>query len=104
MRRLVIRSLLVTTALVMAAGADWLHFRGPDNRSVATGGNLPVAMAKDGPSDEEQNVAWKAALPGRGVSSPIVVAGKAIVTSDSGFNHDRLHVLCIDAQTGKMDW
>ena len=104
MRRVIIQTLLLATGLEVAAGADWLHFRGSDNRSVATSGHPPVAMAKDESSSDEQNVAWKIALPGRGVSSPIVVAGKVIVTSDSGFNHDRLHVVCIDAKTGTIDW
>ena len=63
----------------------------------------PVAFAKD-EAGIEHNVAWKTAIPGRGVSSPILVAGKVIVTAASGFKQDRLHVLCIDAKTGPIDW
>ena len=63
----------------------------------------PVTFAKD-EAGIEHNVAWKTAIPGRGVSSPILVAGKVIVTAASGFNQDRLHVLCIDAKTGAIDW
>ncbi len=62
-----------------------------------------MTFAKD-EAGIEHNVAWKTAIPGRGVSSPILVAGKVIVTAASGFNQDRLHVLCIDAKTGAIDW
>jgi outer membrane protein assembly factor BamB len=94
---------LLLAGFVLTAGADWLHFRGSDNRSVATSERAPLALAKD-ESGTERNVAWKTRLPGRGVSSPILVAGKVIVTSSSGFDQDRLHVVCIDAKTGAIDW
>src|SRR6266545_3127118 len=92
----------LSAACVLLCGADWLHFRGSDNRSATTDA-LPTALAKDD-SGTERNVAWKTPLPGRGVSSPIVVGGKAIVTSTSGYNQDRLHVVAVDAKTGETAW
>ena len=53
---------------------------------------------------ETENIAWKTALPGRGPSSPIVVAGHVIVTCSSGTPEDRLQVLSISAATGKLEW
>jgi outer membrane protein assembly factor BamB len=53
---------------------------------------------------DKENVAWKADLPGRGVSGPIVVSGKVFVTSASGARRDRLHVLCFDCKTGRLEW
>jgi outer membrane protein assembly factor BamB len=50
------------------------------------------------------NIAWRVDLPGRGVSSPIVVAGRVVVTCSSAPQQDRLHVLCFDANTGKQLW
>ena len=46
----------------------------------------------------------KIALPGRGLSSPIVVGDKVVVTCNSGFQQDRLHVLCFDAARGTKLW
>jgi outer membrane protein assembly factor BamB len=103
MRHAVLRGLLLIVGLVPIAGADWLHFRGSDNQAISTGDQAPLALAKD-ETGTEQNVAWKTTLPGRGVSSPILVAGKLITTSSSGFNQDRLHVVSIDAKTGALDW
>jgi len=103
MRRAVLELLIPLVGLTTMAGADWLHFRGSDNQSVAADSPAPVALAKD-ESGTEQNVAWKTLLPGRGVSSPILVGGKVIVTASSGHNQDRLHVVCVDAKTGAIDW
>jgi outer membrane protein assembly factor BamB len=84
--------------LVTFAGADWLQFRGPDQRAVADGAKLPVSFGKD------ENVAWKSPLPGKSASSPIVVGGKVIVTTSSGAKQDRLHVLAFDAKSGDALW
>ncbi len=82
---------------VVAAG-DWLQFRGTDNRSVAASEPVPAEW------DDEKNVAWKVGLPGDGVSSPIVVDNRVVVTASSGPNQDRLHVLCFDVENGQLLW
>jgi outer membrane protein assembly factor BamB len=93
------RSILILAALPLLLGADWLQFRGSDNRGVAENEKLP---AKFGP---EENVAWKVALPGDGVCGPIVIGDRVIVTASSGaVLQDRLHVLCFETKTGKQLW
>lgn len=91
-------ALSLSLVAALSGGADWLHFRGSDTSGISTETGLPTTWSAT------ENVAWKTALPGRGVSSPIVVAGKVIVTSSSGFRDDKLHVLCVDAASGKVDW
>ncbi|MHC4178213.1 MAG: hypothetical protein ACYSWU_11945, partial [Planctomycetota bacterium] len=61
---------LAAAAVWLFAGGDWSHFRGNDTNSVSREANLPVTFGED------KNVAWKVPLPGRGPSSPIVVAGR----------------------------
>ncbi len=79
---------------------DWPMFRGPGGRSIGQATDLPLEWSiADG-----KNIAWQADLPGRGVSGPIVVAGKVFVTASSGPNRDRLHVVAFDAGTGKQLW
>ncbi|MEX0714954.1 MAG: PQQ-binding-like beta-propeller repeat protein, partial [Planctomycetaceae bacterium] len=80
------------------AAADWRQFRGSDSTSVAAESDPPIEW---GP---EKNIAWKADLPGRGLSAPIVVAGRVIVTASSGVEQDRLHVSCFDQRTGAKRW
>lgn len=76
----------------------WPQFRGPGSNPVFRGRSAPVEFGPD------KNLAWRAPLPGRGPSSPIVVGNRVIVTASSGPRQDRLHVLCFDAQSGKQLW
>jgi len=100
MRRSLRNLVLALAALSLCCGSDWLQFRGTDNRSTSDEKGLPTSFdAATG-----RNVAWKVPLPGRGPSSPIVVAGRVVVTCASGFHRDRLHVVAVDAPSGKFLW
>lgn len=83
-----------------APAADWPQFRGPDGSGVSDDTGLPTTWdVKAG-----TNVRWRAELPARGVSCPVVAAGRVYVTCCSGVRQDRLHVLCFEAATGKRLW
>ncbi|HJZ58355.1 MAG TPA: PQQ-binding-like beta-propeller repeat protein [Gemmataceae bacterium] len=98
MTRFILASALtLTLALALSAG-DWAQFKGPNAAGVSDEKNLPVEWGKD------KGIKWKAELPARGVSSPVVASGKVYVTCSSGVRDDRLHVLCFDAATGKPLW
>src|SRR5262245_41727292 len=87
------------TSIPLFLGADWLAFRGSDNRGVAANEQLPTKVV---PGD---TVAWKVSLPGKAVSGPIVIGDRVVVTAASGpVVQDRLHVICLDAQSGKELW
>lgn len=81
-----------------AARADWLGFRG-DGSSIAEG-----SAPTDWSVEEGRNVAWRADLPGRGVSGPIVVGGRVFVTASDGPSRERLHTLAFDSATGERLW
>src|SRR6185312_2802739 len=57
---------------------QWPQWRGPSASGVSPERNLPTRW---GDSD---NVAWKAAIRGLGISSPIVSGNLVIVTSQAG--------------------
>lgn len=88
-------ALLGATALV---AGDWTQFRGPGAAGVSDETGLPLRWGKT------ENVAWAADLPGRGLSNPVIVGGRVFVTACSGHQQDRLHVLCLDASSGKPLW
>jgi len=94
----IVRCVLALTLVAVLSAADWRQFRGTDNNSVSTQTDLPKTFGED------ENLAWKVSLPGRGASGPIVVDGKVVVTASSGAAHDRLHVLAFDAGTGELAW
>lgn len=96
------KTLLTIVALVFASNlglaSDWPQFRGANSSGVSMDTGLPVEW------NPGTNLRWKAELPGRGVSSPIVAAGRAYVTAATGYQQDRLHVLCFEVATGKPLW
>ena len=91
-----LKQLAIAALLLSAAGADWLRFRG-DSTSSAPGEKPPIEWNVE----TGENIAWKVELPGKGMSSPIVVGDKVFVTASSGPRDARLHVLSFDAVTGE---
>jgi outer membrane protein assembly factor BamB len=93
---------ILTLLALMTAGmlwaGDWPQFRGPGGSSVSAEKDLPVKWSG------EEGLRWKAPLPGRGLSNPVIAGGKVFVTACSGYRERRLHVLCFDAETGKKLW
>ena len=89
---------LVVIMPSICCGTDWLRFRGSENDARSRSSSLPTHW------DAETNVAWKAELPGRGPSSPIVVGDHVYVTCSSGASDERLHVLCFAVDTGEEVW
>jgi len=65
--------LLVTSAF--AADAEWPQFRGPGGQGHATAIGLPTSWS------ETENIVWKAALPGRGWSSPVIAGDEIWLTT-----------------------
>lgn len=97
---------MATTALAVALAAmastgvqaDWLQFRGAQGAGVSPEGGLPRAL------DGEKSVAWKVALPGEGLSSPLIIGERIILTCSSGAEQDRLHVFCRSVHDGSVIW
>ena len=89
-----------------AADGDWPFWRGPASNGMARG-DAPLTW-----SDTER-VAWKAAIPGRGISSPVVWGNRVFLTTavptkptsdPRALVEHRFLVLCFDRQTGKELW
>lgn len=86
----------------MAARADWPHWRGDGGNGVSLTAKPPVEF---GP---EHNLRWKAEIPGRGSSSPVIIGDRVFVTTavpvagEAGLHDFRL--LCIDRETGRERW
>ena len=90
----VIFSLFISRGLT---AGDWKQFRGDATNSVTGSENLPIELSGS-------TIAWKAELPGRGLSGPIVVGTDVLVSSSSGYLQDRLHMLCFDTRSGEQKW
>ena len=84
------------TTGVMAG--DWTGFRGPLGNGISDEVGLPVKLSA------EKHVAWKTALPGKGLSSPLVVGNRVFVTASGGTRQDRLQILCLNSADGSVIW
>lgn len=99
-------SVLLTYCISSDASADWTRFRGPNGTGVSESA-VPTEFGLD------KNLKWKLELPGKGVSSPIVVGDKVFVTCYSGYGITRgegsiddlkRHLICVDRKSGQIAW
>jgi outer membrane protein assembly factor BamB len=67
--------LLLGLGTVAAAAESWPSWRGPDGNGAVETREAPAEFSPD------KNLKWKAELPGRGCSTPVVVDGKIFITS-----------------------
>lgn len=95
MSRLLLSGLALALTLTLATGADWPRFRGPNGSGTADG---PL------PEIDPKKPLWKVELGGgKGVGSPIIVAGKLYVQSASADGKARV-LVAFDAASGKELW
>ncbi len=93
----------LSLALLGMAGAEpptgeqeWTRFRGTGGTGVAADADFAQPLG-------EELVAWRAALPGRGHSSPVVWGERVFLTCEDGARGER-HVLCFAAKDGAELW
>ena len=79
-----------------ARAADWPQFRGPTGQGHAPDAAVPLTWS------ETENVVWKAPVPGRGWSSPVVADGRVWLTTavTDPASGSSLRLLAYDAATG----
>ncbi len=88
---------LTFVALAGAVPAqEWTRFRGSDGSGVSAATGFPDSFG-------EKDFAWKTALPGAGVSSPVLWGNKLFLTSETEEKGKRV-VLAYDAASGRELW
>ena len=97
MKPFLIVFVMIAAGAISTQAADWKQFRGNEANGISRETSVPTALSGE-------KIAWIADLPGRGLSGPIVVDNKVIVTCSSGFRQDRLHAICIDEKSGQQLW
>ena len=93
---LLIIGLVVLSGRVLAG--DWTGFRGPFGNGISDEVGLPVKL------DIKKHIAWKIDLPGKGLSSPLVVGNRVFLTASGGTRQDRLQILCLSSIDGSLIW
>ncbi|MBL59679.1 MAG: pyrrolo-quinoline quinone [Verrucomicrobiales bacterium] len=95
------KNFLIFTIAIFVSGAmagDWPGFRGPMGNGISDEVGLPVAL------NPKKHIDWRMDLPGRGLSSPLVVGDRVFITASGGTREDILHILCLNATDGSVIW
>lgn len=89
---------LLTLAILAGAARaqEWTRFRGPDGSGTSKTGGFPNSFTS-------KDFSWQTALPGPGISSPVLWGGRLFLTSETADAGQRL-VLAYDAVSGKELW
>jgi len=115
------RTLLFFILLSLSLNAgDWTQWRGPNANGTAIG-DAPLTW------DDTKNIAWKANIPGRGFSTPVIFGDRIYLTTavplaaapapaagggggrrgaggGVGVGEHRFVVMAVDRKTGKTVW
>jgi len=111
MRLLLVLAVAFQGAFAIAGDArDWPQWRGPNWDGIAQG-EAPLHWS------DTDHVKWKADIPGRGHSSPVIWGDKIFVTTSvptgmpaPGFGsrgpqaEQKLILMCLDRKTGRLLW
>jgi len=89
---------IATLCAAPAAAENWPGWRGPQRTGLTTDSGV---VTKWSPTE---NVLWKTALPGSGISNPVVWDDRVFVTASEGRDQGELHVICLDRKTGAERW
>src|SRR5262245_31117101 len=60
-----------------AYATEWPQWRGPDGQGHADAHDLPITWSES----QNQNVAWRTEIPGRGWSSPVIDGNQVWLTT-----------------------
>jgi outer membrane protein assembly factor BamB len=97
-------ALVLLPSLTIAGEADWANWRGPRLDGMAVG-DAPLRWS------DKEHIAWKATVPGRGFSSPVVWGSQIFLTtavpaagSTGGLTEHQFKVMSFDRKTGKLLW
>lgn len=83
---------------ITVAANDWPWWRGPSRNGEASADQQPPTTWS-----ENQNVLWKAPIPGRGHGS-VAILGERIFLQTAYEKSGAQEVLCIDRSTGQQLW
>ena len=76
---------------------DWPWWRGTSRNGHSNAQEVPIKWS------ENQNIVWRAEIPGRGHASPVVV-GERIFIATADEDSQTQHIICLDKATGQTRW
>src|SRR5437773_1604718 len=89
--------LVVMLPAIWSRAGNWPAWRGPAGTGVCTERDLPLHWSTN------ENVRWRAPLPERGNSTPIIWGNRVFLTQAIEKQGRRM-LLCFDRSNGKQLW
>ncbi|MFP6905626.1 MAG: PQQ-binding-like beta-propeller repeat protein, partial [Verrucomicrobiota bacterium] len=83
-------------ALGTVPNADWSSWRGPNHNGIAVPQDIVSEWGVD------KNILWRAELPGKGHSSPIVVGKQVFISTAEAGKYQAL--MAFDRTSGEAQW
>lgn len=104
--RFALTAIAVTLCVTTAQAEDWSRFLGDKGDATTRDSTIPTKW------DASTNLKWKAAMPGPGASSPIVVGDRIFLTCYTGYGDGSggkieelvRHLICVDRKSGDIKW
>jgi hypothetical protein len=91
-------AVLLTAAMTITAVAEnWPAWRGPNGSGICPERKLPLRWSAN------ENVRWRAPLPERGNSTPVVWGDRVFITQALEKQSRRM-VMCFDRRDGRLLW
>ncbi len=93
-RLIALTALLAFTSTLQSQ--EWTRFRGPNGTGVSNAKTIPAKWTKS-------DINWKAPLPGKGHSSPVIWGDKVFLTSETADRPGTI-IYALSTNGGKMLW
>src|SRR6516162_7333053 len=97
MARQFLAAITLVSLPALVRGEEWPRFRGPTGQGVSAETNLPKKWSRN------ENIVWKADIPGDGWSSPIVWGDRVFVTIATEDGRS-CRILALSRAEGKLLW
>ena len=94
--QLSLATLAVLGQLLLSPAQEWTRFRGPNGSGISGAKTIPSSWT-------ENDINWKASLPGAGHSSPALWGDKVFVTSGDD-QAGQIDILCLSTADGRILW
>ncbi len=92
----ILSAVIATGGAIDASAQEWSRFRGPNGAGQSDATTIPVSFTP-------QQIVWKASLPGKGHSSPVLWGERLFVSSGDLATGDQI-LVCLNAMTGQQIW
>ncbi len=88
----------IALAAQTALADDWTGWRGSERNAVSRESDVPLRWSAT------EGIRWRTAVPGAGISSPIIHGDRVFLSSSGGQRQQDLELICLSTSDGNERW